>query len=36
MLLAARQHAFPERAVPDAVVRHASTERPTYARDDWD
>jgi uncharacterized protein (TIGR02996 family) len=33
MLLAARQHAFPEREVPAAVMRHASRERPTYG---WD
>jgi uncharacterized protein (TIGR02996 family) len=33
MLLAARQHAFPEREVPAAVVRHASRERPVYG---WD
>ena len=35
-LLAAHQHAFVERPVPDAIVRHASRERPTYGRDWYD
>ena len=33
MLMAARQHPFPEREVPDSVMRHASRERPVYG---WD
>lgn len=37
-LLAARQHAFADRAVPEALVRNASRERPSYSRSDgeWD
>jgi hypothetical protein len=35
MLLAARQHAFPEREVPAAVMRHASRERPVYGWDEY-
>jgi uncharacterized protein (TIGR02996 family) len=36
-LLSAREHPFAERTVPDAIVRNASRERPTYGRerDDW-
>ena len=36
LLLAANQHAFAEQAVPDALVRNASQERPTYGRDEYD
>lgn len=35
MLLAARQHPFPDREVPAAVMRHASRERPVYGWDDY-
>jgi uncharacterized protein (TIGR02996 family) len=37
-LLAARLHSFDDRPVPEALVRNASRERPTYGRsddDDW-
>jgi uncharacterized Zn finger protein len=36
LLLAANQHDFPEQAVPDALVRNASQERPTYRPDGYD
>ncbi|MBA3501014.1 MAG: TIGR02996 domain-containing protein [Deltaproteobacteria bacterium] len=36
LLLAANQHDFPEANVPEALVRNASQERPTYARDEYD
>jgi hypothetical protein len=36
LLLAANQHDFAEANVPDALVRNASQERPTYRRDEYD
>jgi len=38
LLLAANQHDYPEAAVPEALVRNASRERPKYgvARDEYD
>jgi uncharacterized Zn finger protein len=36
LLLAANQHDFREANLPDALVRNASRERPTYGREEYD